>query len=204
MNMLIKINPLNPEPRLINRIVHILKNDGVIAYPTDTVYGFGCSIFSKKGMDRIRQMKRLDPRKPISIVCHDLSDISRYAIVSNYAYRILKRLLPGPYTFILPATREVPRLMLNKQKQVGVRIPDSPISLAIVKELGHPIVTSSATIPGRDLFVDPEEIENVLGHALDAVIDGGFVGAEHSSIVELGEDSALILRDGKGDVSFFR
>lgn len=202
--MLIKIHPVNPEIRLIKKVVDILKEDGVIAYPTDTVYGFGCSIFSKKGIERIRQLKRLDPRKPISIVCHDLSDISKYAIVSNYAYRIMKRLLPGPYTFILQATREVPRLMLNKQKQVGIRIPDSPICIAIVKELGHPIVTTSAFISDYNLFVEPEDIEKALGHALDAVIDGGIVGSEHSSIVELKEESADILREGKGDVSFFR
>lgn len=202
--MLIKIHPQNPEPRLIKQVVEILQNDGVIAYPTDTVYGFGCSIFSKKGIDRIRLLKTLDPRKPISIVCHDLSDISKYAIVNNYAYRVLKRLLPGPYTFVLTATREVPRLMLNRQKQVGIRVPDSPISLAIVSKLGHPIVTSSAQIPGHELFLDPEEIEKVLGKTLDAVVDGDFVGSEHSSIVELRDDSAVILREGKGDISFFR
>lgn len=202
--MLIKIHPKNPEPRLIKQVVEILQNDGVIAYPTDTVYGFGCSIFSKKGIDRIRLLKTLDPRKPISIVCHDLSDISKYAIVNNYAYRVLKRLLPGPYTFVLTATREVPRLMLNRQKQVGIRVPDSPISLAIVSKLGHPIVTSSAQIPGHELFLDPEEIERVLGKTLDAVVDGDFVGSEHSSIVELRDDSAVILREGKGDISFFR
>lgn len=201
--MLIKIHPKNPEPRLIKQVVDILKNDGVIAYPTDTVYGFGCSIFSKKGIDRIRLLKTLDPKKPISIVCHDLSDISKYAIVSNYAYRILKRLLPGPYTFVLAATREVPRVMQNKQKQVGIRVPDSPISLAIVRELEHPIVTSSAQIPGHDLFLDPEDIEDVLGRSLDAVIDGGIVGGGHSSIVELREDSAVVLREGKGDVGLF-
>lgn len=201
--MLINIHPQNPEPRLIKKVVDILKNDGVIAYPTDTVYGFGCSIFSKEGIERIRLLKTLDPKKPISIVCHDLSDISRYALVSNYAYRVLKRLLPGPYTFVLQATREVPRMMQNKQKQVGIRIPDSPISLAIVQELGHPIVTTSAQILGHDMFLDPEEIEKVLGHTLDAVIDGGIVGGEHSSIVELKENSAVILREGKGDVSFF-
>lgn len=201
--MLIKIHPVNPEARLITKIADILQNDGVVAYPTDTVYGFGCSIFSKKGIERIRQLKTLDPRKPISIVCHDLSDISRYAIVSNYAYRVLKRLLPGPYTFILTATREVPRMMQNKQKQVGIRVPDSPIPLAIVREMGHPIVTSSAQIPGHELFLDPEEIERVLGRNLDAVIDGGLVGGEHSSIIELREENAVVLRQGKGDVSFF-
>lgn len=201
--MLIKIHPVNPEARLITKIADILQNDGVVAYPTDTVYGFGCSIFSKKGIERIRQLKTLDPRKPISIVCHDLSDISRYAIVSNYAYRVLKRLLPGPYTFILTATREVPRMMQNKQKQVGIRVPDSPIPLAIVREMGHPIVTSSAQIPDHELFLDPEEIERVLGRNLDAVIDGGLVGGEHSSIIELREENAVVLRQGKGDVSFF-
>lgn len=201
--MIINIHSKNPEPRLIKQVVEILKNDGVIAYPTDTVYGFGCSIYSKKGIDRIRQMKKLDTRKPISIVCHDLSDISRYAIVSNYAYRIMKRLLPGPYTFVLPATREVPRMMQNNQKQVGIRVPDSPISLAIVRELEHPIVTTSARIPGHNLFLDPEEIEKVLGRTLDVVIDGGFVGGEHSSIVELKEGEAVILREGKGYVGDF-
>lgn len=201
--MLIKIHPVNPEPRLIKKVVELLQNDGVIAYPTDTVYGFGCSIFSKKGIDRIRQLKNLDPKKPISIVCHDLSDISKYANVSNYAYRIMKRLLPGAYTFVLPATREVPRMMQNKQKQVGIRIPDSPISLSIVRELGHPIVTSSAQMSGHELFSDPDEIEKIMGRRLDAVIDGGIITGGHSSIVELSEDSAIIIREGKGDVSVF-
>lgn len=201
--MLIEIHPKNPEPRLIKQVVEILQNDGVIAYPTDTVYGFGCSIFSKKGIERIRQLKKLDPRKPISIVCHDLSDISKYAVVNNYAYRVLKRLLPGPYTFVLKSTGEVPRMMQNKQKQVGIRIPDSPIPLDIVRELGHPIVTTSAQVPGHDLFLYPEDIEKSLGKILDAVIDGGFVGGEHSSIVELTDDHVVVLREGKGDVSFF-
>lgn len=201
--MLLKIHPQNPEPRLIQKVIDVLEKDGVIAYPTDTVYGLGCSLYSKNGMERIRQIKRLDASKPISIVCHDLSDISRYANVSNYAYRVLKRLLPGPYTFILPASREVPRIMQNKQKQVGIRVPDSPIPLSIVKALGHPIVTSSAQIPGRELFTDPDEIEKVMGHALDLVIDSGFIGGEHSTIVELKEDRAVVLREGKGDVTFF-
>lgn len=201
--MLIKIHPINPEPRYIKKVVELLQSDGVIAYPTDTVYGFGCSIFSKKGIDRIRKLKNLDPKKPISIVCHDLSDISKYAIVSNYAYRVMKRLFPGPYTFVLPATKEVPRMMQNKQKQVGIRIPDSPISLSIVRELGHPIVTSSAQISGQELLSDPDDIERIMGRSLDAVIDGGIITGGHSSIVELSEDRAIIIREGKGDVSVF-
>lgn len=202
--MLINIHPINPEPRLIKRVVETLKNDGVIAYPTDTVYGIGCSIFSKKGIERIQGLKQRDAGKPMSFVCQDLSDISKYAVVSNYAYRVMKRLLPGPYTFIIKATREVPRMMQSKQKEVGIRVPDSPVSLALAQELGHPIVSTSANIHGKDVLTDPEEIEEVFGHALDFVIDGGVLGGESSSVIRLGEYTAEILREGKGDVSFFK
>lgn len=201
--MLIRIHPENPQPRLIKQVAEILRNDGVIAYPTDTIYGIGCSIFSKKGIDHIYDLKGRDRKKPMSFICADLSDIARYAVVSNYAYRTMKRLLPGPYTFVLRATKEVPRMMQNRQQQVGIRVPDSPICLALVRELGHPIVTTSANLSGADPIMDPELIEHQWGKLLDVVIDGGVLGGEPSSVVELGDEAAVVLRRGKGDVSIF-
>lgn len=201
--MLISIHPRNPQLRLIKQVAEILRSDGVIAYPTDTIYGVGCSIFSKKGIDRIYELKERDRKKPMSFICADLSDIARYAVVGNYAYRTMKRLLPGPYTFVLRATKEVPRMMQNRQQQVGIRVPDSAICLALVRELGHPIVTTSANLSGEDPLMDPEVIESQWGHLLDAVIDGGILKGEPSSVVELGDERAVVLRKGKGDVEIF-
>lgn len=201
--MLIGIHPQNPQLRLIKQVAEILRADGVIAYPTDTIYGVGCSIFSKKGIDRIYELKGRDRKKPMSFICADLSDIARYAVVGNYAYRTMKRLLPGPYTFVLRATKEVPRMMQNRQQQVGIRVPDSAICRALVRELGHPIVTTSANLSGEDPLMDPEVIESRWGHLLDAVIDGGILMGEPSSVVELGDERAVVLRKGKGDVEIF-
>lgn len=201
--MLIRIHPEDPQPRLIKKVVELLRNDGVIAYPTDTIYGVGCSIFSKKGIDRIYDIKGRDRKKPLSFICCDLSDIARYAVVGNFAYRTMKRLLPGPYTFVLKATKEVPRMMQNRQQQVGIRIPDSPVCLALVRELGHPIVTTSANLSGDEPMMDPDEIEARWGRLLDGVVDGGLLMGEPSSVVELDDERAVVLRRGKGDVAVF-
>ena len=202
--MLLRINPQNPQPRLIKKVVEILNQGGVIAYPTDTVYGFGCSLFNKKGIERIYRIKRSEKNRPFSFICADLKDISLYAKVSNYAYKTMKRLLPGPYTFILEGTRLVPKIMLTKRATAGIRVPDNQICLAMVKELGHPIITTSAQLPEGEGFYDPGEIEQKAGKVLDAVIDGGILVSEPSSVIDLTDDQPKILREGKGDVSIFQ
>jgi len=200
--MIIEINPNNPQPRLISKVVDILEGGGVIAYPTDTTYGIGCSIMSKRGIERIYSIKQRDKKKPFSFICSDLSDISRYAKVSNYQYKVMKRLLPGAFTFVLNASNTVPGLLVTKQKTVGIRIPDNKICLAIVQALGHPIITTSANRAGEEPIGDPIAVENELGKQLDIVVDGGTLSAAVSSVVSLIDDIPLVLRKGVGDVSW--
>lgn len=200
--MLLEINPENPQPRLISRVVEILKGGGVVAYPTDTTYGIGCSIFSKKGIERIYVIKQRERKKPFSFICTDISEIARYAKVSNYAFKLMKRLLPGPYTFVLEANSVVPDLLLTKQRTVGIRIPDNKICLAIVKELGAPIVTTSANLSGEDPIGNPWQVDCDLGKLLDIVVDGGDLSADVSSVVSLIGDVPVVLRKGVGDVSW--
>lgn len=200
--MLLEINPQNPQPRLVAKVAEILRDGGLIAYPTDTTYGIGCSIFNKKGVERIYQIKQREKKKPFSFICADLSDVTHYARVSNYAFNILKRRLPGPYTFVLEATRVVPDLLVTKQKTVGIRIPDNPICLAIVQALGHPIVTTSANLTGEEPIGDPLQIERELGKQLDLVVDGGLLPADVSSVVSLIDDVPEVLRKGVGDVGW--
>jgi tRNA threonylcarbamoyl adenosine modification protein (Sua5/YciO/YrdC/YwlC family) len=200
--MLLEINPENPQPRLITKVVETLKNGGVVAYPTDTTYGIGCSIFSKKGVERIYAIKQRDRKKPFSFICSDLAEISRYAQVSNYAFKLLRRLLPGPYTFVMEANSVVPDLLLTKQRTVGIRMPNNKICEAIVKELGHPIVTTSANLSGEDPIGNPWQVECDLGKLLDLVIDGGDLTADVSSVVSIIGDRPEVLRKGVGDVSW--
>lgn len=200
--MLLSINPHNPQMRLINQVVECLKKGGVIAYPTDTIYGIGCDIFNKKAVKKIYQLKKRDVRKPFSFICSDLSDVTKYAQVSNLAFKIMKRHLPGPYTFVLEATRIVPDLLMTKQRTVGIRIPENPIAETVVKNLGHPLVTTSANISGEDALGDPYEIEEQMGKQLDMVIDGGIIFSEPSTVISLIDDEVEILRQGCGDVSW--
>jgi len=200
--VVIEINPQNPQPRLVQRVVETLRGGGVIAYPTDTTYGIGCSIFNKKALERIYLIKQRERKKPFSFICGDLSEIARYAKVSNYAYKIMKRFLPGPYTFVLPATGVVPDLLLTKQKTVGIRMPDNAICLALVRELGHPLVTTSANLSGEEPIGDPLQVEREMGKQLDMVIDGGTLSAEVSSVVALIGDYPEVLRQGIGDTSW--
>ena len=200
--MVLSINPQNPQPRLIQQVVEILRQGGVIAYPTDTTYGIGCDIFNKKGVKQIYQVKQRDPRKPFSFICADLSDVANYCQVSNFAFKTMKRQLPGPYTFVLEATRLVPDLLTTRQKTVGIRIPDNRIALAIVRELGHPLVTTSANVSGEEPLHDPADIDQRLGRMLDAVIDGGVLLGEPSTVISLVDDRVEILRAGSGDTSW--
>lgn len=200
--MILSINPTNPQPRLISRVVECLKQGGVIAYPTDTTYGIGCDIFNRKGVRQIFQMKQRDARKPFSFICTDLSDVATYAQVSNFAFKTMKRQLPGPYTFVLEATRIVPDLLITRQKTVGVRIPDNPIAMAIVRELGHPLVTTSANLSGEEPSHDPQAIEERFGKMLDMVIDGGILLGEPSTVISLIDDHVEVLRQGSGETSW--
>ncbi|KAF0221685.1 MAG: tRNA threonylcarbamoyladenosine biosynthesis [Geobacteraceae bacterium] len=200
--MLLEINPENPQPRLIAKVAEILTNGGVIAYPTDTTYGIGCSIFNKRGIDRIYVIKQREKKKPFSFICADLSDVTRYARVSNYAFKIMKRFLPGPYTFVLDATSVVPDLLVTKQKTVGIRIPANRICLAIVRELGHPIITTSANRSGEEPIGDPFLVDSEMGNQLDMVIGGGMLPPDSSSVVSLIGDVPVVLRKGVGDVSW--
>jgi tRNA threonylcarbamoyl adenosine modification protein (Sua5/YciO/YrdC/YwlC family) len=200
--MLLAINPENPQARLIERVWEILDRGGIIAYPTDTTYGIGCSIFNKRGIERIYQLKRREKKKPFSFICADLADVSRYAKVSNYAFKTMKRLLPGPYTFVMDAGSVVPDLLITRQKTVGIRIPDNRICLEIVKRLSHPIVTTSANRSGEDPIGDPGQIVDEMGSDLDVIIDGGILPADVSSVVSLIGDRPEVLRVGVGDVSW--
>jgi len=200
--MLLQINPQNPQPRLVAQVAEILRQGGIIAYPTDTTYGIGSSIFSKRSIDRIYQLKQREKKKPFSFICADLSEVARYAKVSNYAFKILKRFLPGPYTFVLDSSSIVPDLLTTKQKTVGIRIPSNRICLAIVTELGHPIVTTSANLSGEEPIGDPFLIDEVLGKQLDMVIDGGVLSPDVSSVISLIGDIPEVLRKGVGDVSW--
>jgi len=202
--MIITINPKNPQIRLIRKVVDALKEGGVIGYPTDTIYGVGCDLFNPEAIQKIHRLKKIEGNKPLSFICSDLKDISRYAYVSNYAYKMMKRLLPGPYTFILKATKLVPKIAMTKQRTVGIRIPDNKICLALVKELGNPIISTSVYKPDESLYNDPSEIEERFGKQLDLIIDGGVIVAEHSSIVDLTDDVPKVIRKGKGDVSLFQ
>jgi len=173
--MLVKIHDKNPQMRLIKRAAQVLGEGGIVVYPTDTAYGMGCDLFNKRGIEKIYEIKRRNKGQPFSFICADLSDISNYAVVTNYAYKIMKRLLPGPYTFILGASRLVPKILLPKRKKVGIRIPDNEVCLSLVREFGGPIISTTVKLPEEEILTDPEIIEEKLGHSLDLVIDGGIL-----------------------------
>ena len=201
--MLLKINPHTPPQRLIDRVVKILDQGGVIAYPTDTYYGVGCDIMNKKAISRIYQIRQRKKTKPFSFVCSDLKNISHYAKVSNYAYKTMRRLLPGPYTFILEGSRQVPKMMLTKRKTAGIRVPDHAICIKLVKGLGRPILSTSAKSPDNTDLFDPSLIHDYFGKRIDVVIDGGIVPGQPSSVISLIDDEPKVIREGLGDVSSF-
>ena len=199
----LNIDPEHLRGRHIERAVEILRRGGVIIYPTDTIYGLGCDITCKEAVEKIRLIKGRDDKKPMSFVCADLANVSQYARVSNYAYRILKRYLPGPYTFVLPATRETPRMLQSKQKTVGLRVPDHPVPLAVIKELGNPIISTSANLSSEEVLTDPSQLEEVLGSQVDLILECGQLPILPSSVISLVGDKAEILRRGQGDLSYF-
>ncbi len=200
--MIIQMNPRHPQPRLVRRVVEALAQGAVISYPTDTVYGIGCDIFSKSGIERIYQLKDRSRKKPLSFICSDLKDISRYAQVTDTAYRIMRKHLPGPYTFILEATKEVPRIMMSKRRTVGIRMPDNPICLALVQELMHPIITTSANVSDMSPICDPREIDQKMGKVLDLVVDGGALPNVPSTVIDLSSETPYVIREGKGPIDW--
>ena len=198
--MLITIHPQDPQDRLIKKAADVLRDGGVIIYPTDTVYGFGCDIFQPKAIERICRIKGIDPAKAnLSFVCEDLSDLSKYAkSISTPHYRFIKNLIPGPFTFILPASKEVPKILKSKKDTIGLRVPNHRITHAIAAELGHPILSSS--LPGDmvEEYTDPEYIHEKFEKLVDLVIDGGIGGMEYSTIVDMTTEEPVVTRQGIG------
>lgn len=190
----------HPQPRHLARAVQALRDDGVIAYPTDTYYGLGCSLQSRKGIDRLFQLKQRERTKPLSFLCADLSDVSKYAKVANFAYRIMRQLTPGPFTFVLEATRLVPDIMMTRQKQVAIRVPDATLARALAAELGNPLVTTSATTHDGEPMLDGKDIKAALGNGLDLILDAGPQPLEPSTVVLLVNDQIEIARQGKGRI----
>jgi len=199
-----RIHPENPEPRAIRKTAELLAAGGVAIYPTDTVYGLGCSVESRDAIERIYLIKGQRSDRPFSFVCSDLTHISSYAHVSNAAFKIMKRLIPGPYTFILPAARmkQLPRILVSKRKTVGIRVPASPATLALVKELGHPILSTSVTDGEGSILNDPERILETYGNIVDAILDAGLLPSAPSTVLDLTGDEVKIVRQGAGDTSF--
>lgn len=205
MSQFFQIHPDNPQARLVRQAVDIIKQGGVVVYPTDSAYALGCHIGDKTALDRIRRIRKLDDRHNFTLVCRDLSEIATYAKVSNAVYRLLRHTTPGPYTFILPATSEVPRrLMHPKRKTVGLRVPDNAIAAALLADLGEPLMSVTLIMPGDELpLTDPYDIRATLEHEVDLVIDGGYCGMEPTTVVDLADETPLVTRVGKGDVAPF-
>ena len=199
-NAMIRLNlhPENPQLRHIRKAVTTLLDGGLIIYPTDTVYGLGCDMFNKRAMERIYQIKGKDKKALLSFICPDLKDIAKYARVSNPAYKIMRQLLPGPYTFILEATRDVPKILLEKRKTVGIRVPDNPVCHLLLEEFGKPIISTSARPFEGDLMNDPDDLYDTFKNFVDVFLDTGMGGLEPSTIIDMTTDEPVVLREGKG------
>jgi tRNA threonylcarbamoyl adenosine modification protein (Sua5/YciO/YrdC/YwlC family) len=198
--MQVHVNAEHPEPRKIAQAVVALERGEVIAYPTDSVYGLGCDVLSKRGVEALYRMKNMRPDQLLSFVCPDLSDIANYALVSDSAYRVMRRLLPGPYTFILSATKEVPKVLRMKRKTVGVRVPSHPVTLALTRALGRPLVSTSASVDG-EFLIDPGEIEDRFPE-LALVLDADGVSLTPSTVIDLSGEEPIVVRQGAGPVDF--
>ncbi|MDJ0905081.1 MAG: L-threonylcarbamoyladenylate synthase [Woeseiaceae bacterium] len=203
MAKLIEVHPRDPQPRHVGKIVAAIHGGGLIAYPTDSSYALGCHIGDKRAIDRIRRIRQTGRKHNFTLVCRDLSEISTYARVDNWAYRLIRSRTPGPYTFVLPATREVPkRLQHPKRRTIGLRVPDHPFVRAVLDELGEPIMSSTLTLPDEDLpLTDPMDIEDRIGHQVDVIVDAGPTGIEPTTVLDLTGGDVQVLRAGRGDVS---
>ena len=195
------IDAEHPQPRVVEKAVSVLASGGLVAFPTDTYYAIACDLFDKRAIERIYQLKQIPHSHELSFICSDLAEVARYAMLDNAAYRVLRRKTPGPFTFVLPATRLVPDLALRRQKTVGVRIPGNPVAREIVRQLAHPVVSTSAATPAGEVLIDARDIRDQLGHGLDLVVDGGYRPNEPSSVVDLTGPEPRVVRVGKGDVS---
>lgn len=195
----------NPQPRLISKAVEIVRDGGLMVYPTDSCYALGCQIGDKTAMERIRRIRQVDERHHLTLVCRDLSELGQYAVVDNTQYRILRAATPGSYTFILKATREVPKRLLNpKRKTIGLRVPDHPVVNALLGEMREPILSSTLILPGDELPLnDGEEIRDRLGHEVDVILDGGSCGVEMTTVVDLTAEMPAIVRQGRGSAAPF-
>jgi tRNA threonylcarbamoyl adenosine modification protein (Sua5/YciO/YrdC/YwlC family) len=205
MSQFFQVHPDNPQARLVRQAVEIVRQGGVLVYPTDSSYAIGCQIGDKTAMDRIRQIRRLGDDHNFTLIGRSLSELSAYTKLDNQAHRLIKALTPGPYTFILKATKQVPkRLMHAKRKTIGIRIPDNAIALALLEELGEPLLSSTLILPGEEMpMMDPYEMRQLIGHAVDLIIDGGYCGFEPTSVIALHDVEPRVLRVGKGDVALF-
>ncbi|TCP92221.1 translation factor SUA5 [Cricetibacter osteomyelitidis] len=206
MSQLFYVHPENPQVRLINQAVEILKDGGVIVYPTDSGYALGCMIGNKHAMERIVQIRHLPAGHNFTLVCRDLSELSNYSVVSNVAYRLIRNNTPGRYTFILTATKELPRrLMTSKRKTIGIRVPDNKIALDLLAALGEPILSCSLMLPNEEHIIqsDPEEIRDRLEHQVDLIIHGGYLGQDPTTVVDLTDDTPVIIRKGSGSTEPF-
>ncbi|ATZ94462.1 MULTISPECIES: L-threonylcarbamoyladenylate synthase [Dickeya] len=205
MSQFFYIHPQNPQPRLINQTVEILHKSGVIVYPTDSGYALGCMLEDKAAMERICRIRDLDQNHNFTLMCRDLSELSSYAYVDNAAFRLIKNNTPGNYTFILKATKEVPRRLMNeKRKTIGMRVPSNPIALELLAALNEPLMSTTLMLPGNDFAEsDPEEIQEQLGKRVDLVIHGGFLGQQPTTVIDLTESVPVVVREGTGDVTPF-
>jgi tRNA threonylcarbamoyl adenosine modification protein (Sua5/YciO/YrdC/YwlC family) len=198
--MILKVGTPVISPRVIDQAVAVLQRGGIIAFPTDTGYALGCDLYSKKAIDKIYFVKKRDRKKPLSVICADLKELSQFAIVSNRVYRDMRRLLPGPYTFVLPATRLVPKLLVSSRSSVGIRVPANPVALALVNALKHPIVGTSCTSPEGEPLTDPAQIEKVLGKSIQLILDTDHIASEPSTVIDFSIAEPVVVRHGKGDV----
>ena len=198
--MIIRVYENNPQLRAINKAVEILQSGGLVVYPTDTIYGLGCDLHNKKALEKIFRIKEMDEKSPLSFISPDLSEVSRYAKVSNKAYRVMNKCLPGPFTFILPAMKEVNRYMLYKRKQIGIRVPGSNVCQMLAQELGNPLISTSVPLWREKVLNSGEIIHDYFGKEIDLVLDIGTMISEPSTIVDLTEDEFEITRQGKGEI----
>ncbi|UPR57024.1 threonylcarbamoyl-AMP synthase [Vibrio sp. ED004] len=205
MSQFFYVHPDNPQARLISQAVAIIRNGGVVVYPTDSGYALGCQLENKQALERICKIRRIDDKHNFTLLCRDLSELSLYARVDNVAFRLLKAHTPGAYTFIFKATKEVPKRLMNaKRKTIGIRVPDNKIALDLLEAMGEPLMSTSLILPGNETTEsDPEEIRDSLEHAVDVILNGGYLGEQPTTVIDFSDDDAVILRRGAGDPTPF-